>query len=358
MPSAIHLEMGEPDFATPAHIRQAAAQALEEGYTKYTANAGLPELRSAARAKVARVNDIDAPTSQVTICPGAIHGVFGTLAATCNPGDEVLVAGPAWPNYRMIATLLGLTFVQLPWDTSIEQPWPSIGELDAHRTRRTKALIVNSPANPTGVVLDAATVAAIVDWAREYGVWVVSDEVYDEITFEEPATSAYPLAPDDHVVSVFSFSKTYSMTGWRLGYTVAPSRLAPLIQKTLEPTVSCSNAAAQRAGIAALDGPQDCVVAMREAYRHRRDLATTILSDAGIPFVRPQGAFYLWVDVSGSGRDGTAFADHLLDRYEVAVTPGIAFGPFCGDHVRISLASEEGLLVDGVKRVVAAITEG
>lgn len=348
LPDAIHLEMGEPNFPTPQHINDAAAAAVAAGFTKYTPNAGFSDLREAVAAKLLRVNGIAADADQIAICAGGISGLFSTMVALCNPGEEILSFGPAWPNYRMIATLLGLTFVQAPGSgVGID-----IEMLEAARTPATSAVIVNSPSNPTGAVLGADDIDALVTWAEAHDLWVISDEVYDELVFEGRAVSPFNAATRGSVVSVFSMSKTYSMTGWRVGYTVADPAVSPLIEKSLEPTISCANAPAQRAAIAALTGDQDCVAEMRDAYRSRRDAVISILDAGSIPHVEPAGAFYLWIDISGSGRDSTTFASELLDEERVALTPGIAFGAFCDDYVRISLASPPELLVTGAERLV------
>lgn len=353
IPGAIHLEMGEPDFPTPAHICHAAAAALEAGFTKYAPNAGLPALREAAAAKVGRVNGIDVDASQVVVTSGGVAGLYASMLALCDPGDELLLVGPAWPNYRMIAALLGVEVRQVAL-AGTNGGRPSIDELERHRTERTKVVLLNSPSNPTGMVLDESETLAVVEWAERHGLWVLSDEVYDQITFDRPAVSPYPLSTSGNVISVFSFSKTYAMTGWRLGYTVAPYEIVGLLQKTIEPTVSCTNAAVQMAGVAALEGPQDCVATMRAAYQTRRDLAATILTEAGASFALPEGAFYLWIDVSASGHTSTEFATRLLDRHHVAVTPGIAFGPHYDGFIRISLASHDDLIRTGVSGIVTA----
>jgi aspartate/methionine/tyrosine aminotransferase len=352
LPGAIHLEMGEPNFTTPEHVRAAAAAALEAGFTRYTPNAGIPALRTAAAAKLRRVNGIEADPSQITITVGGVGGLYSSLVALCNPGDEVVVIGPSWPNYRMIATLLGLRLVQVPLFTSRGER-PSVDALDAVVTPATRVVLVNSPANPTGQVLTRAELQSLVSWVDERQLWMLSDEVYDEISYDGVADSPYPLSASGSVVSVFSMSKTYAMTGWRIGYVVAPPELAPQIEKTLEPTVSCANAAAQMAAVAALEGPQDCVVEMRDAYRKRRDIAVAQLTAADLGHTRPDGAFYLWIDVSTSGLDSLEFARTLLDRSSVAVTPGVAFGAEYDDHVRVSLASAPSDLAVGIDALIA-----
>ncbi|HUW78224.1 MAG TPA: pyridoxal phosphate-dependent aminotransferase [Candidatus Nanopelagicaceae bacterium] len=351
---AIHLEMGEPDFSTPIHIRDAAVAALEAGFTKYTPNAGLMTLREAAAAKVARVNGINVDASQVVVTSGGIAGLYASMLALCDPGDELLLIGPAWPNYRMIAQLLGVSVRQVPLSGTAEGH-PTIEDLERHRSKQTKVVLLNSPSNPTGMVFDEPETLAIVEWAERHGLWILSDEVYDQITFDRPAVSPYRLSTAGNVISVFSFSKTYSMTGWRLGYTVAPPEMIGLIQKTFEPIFACTSGSIQMAGVAALEGPQDCIETMRSAYQVRRDLAAAMLTDARIPFALPAGAFYLWIDISASGQTSTKFASDLLESQHVAVTPGIAFGPFCDSFIRVSLASHEDVIRAGVTGIVAAL---
>ena len=357
IPNAIHLEMGEPDFSTPEHIRDAAAAALAAGYTRYTPNAGLPELRRAAADKLRRVNGIELPPEQVVVTIGGVGGLYSSLLALCNPGDEVILLGPAWPNYRMIATLLDLSIVQLPMPDD-RDPSRLTEMLDEVRNDATQVLLINSPTNPTGAMLSADELAALVAWVDANDVWLLSDEVYDEMTFDRPSVSPFPMSERSSVVSVFSMSKTYAMTGWRVGYVAVPQSVGAMVEKTLEPTVSCANAAAQMAAVAALDGPQDCVAAMRDAYRARRDMATGLLEAAGVGHRRPDGAFYLWVDVSSSGLDSVAFAKELLERHEVALTPGVAFGAAYDDRVRISLATAEPLLRSGVERMIDLLATG
>jgi aspartate/methionine/tyrosine aminotransferase len=357
MPHAVHLEMGEPDFTTPAHIRAAAMAALADGYTRYTPNAGIPELRQAAAAKLRRVNGIDADPSQVTVTVGGVGGLYASMVALTNPGDEVLLVGPSWPNYRMIATLLGLRLTQLPLHTSRGER-PAIAALEEALTPSTKVLLVNSPTNPTGQVLTREELGAMVAWVDERGLWMLADEVYDQIAFDGVAASPYPLSEAGSVVSVFSMSKTYAMTGWRVGYVVASPSVGPLIEKTLEPIVSCANAVAQMAAAAALDGPQDCVADMCSAYRTRRDAAVATLKAAGVRHTVPDGAFYLWIDVSPSGFDSLRFARSLLDRHAVAVTPGVAFGADYDDHIRIALAAAPADLAVGLEAIVTLVGGG
>lgn len=355
IPDAIHLEMGEPNFPTPPHVIEAAAAAAHAGRTKYTPNAGIPELRAAVAHKVSHRNGLRADAEQIVITPGAIAALYGTLLALCDPGDEILIPDPAWPNYRMIAALQGLhvsTYPLLDADGGFD-----LDAFERSISPRTAAVIVNSPTNPTGTMLDDRSIRAVVEIAASKDIWIISDEVYDEMVFDRPvASSVATVGGADNVVSIYSFSKTYAMTGWRVGYAVAPPDLVPFIVKTQEPITACVNAPAQIAALAALDGPQSCVAEMRDAYRDRRDRVVDLLEAAGVPHVRPAATFYVWVDISASGLNGQEFARRLLVDRHVAVTPGAAFGPAGSNHVRLSLATAPTDLYSGVLILADEVT--
>ena len=354
IPGAIHLEMGEPDFPTPPHIIEAASIAAEKGHTKYTANAGIPELREAAAAKVRDRNGIEATMGQVVVTPGAIAALYGVMLALCDPGDQVLLPDPGWPNHGMICDLQGLVAARypLPGGSEIER-LPDV--VEPLIKERTKVLLINSPSNPTGEVIPAETLDRLLELADRNDLWVVSDEVYDEIVFDgRSAPSAAARSQSERVVSVFSFSKTYSMTGWRVGYAVAPTATAHHVIKTQEPITACVNAPAQMAALAALEGPQECVIEMRTAYERRRDEVTALLDRSGARYVHPDGAFYIWIDISAAGMSSGEFATRLLREKGVAVTPGVAFGPRSDSHVRVSLAAAMDQLREGVSRLIAA----
>ncbi len=299
-PDAIHLEAGEPSYPTPGHISQAAIDALNEGFTKYTPNAGIPELRRAIADDVNRRGGFEINPDQVVVTPGGVAALFTALKALTDPGDSVLLSDPAWPNYRMMLTVLGLDVQDYPLladDGLIPRP----DVMERHITDTSKLLIVNSPSNPTGTVIPAEVLAEIMELARRYDLWVLSDEVYDQLTFDEQAVPMARFDTDSRVITVNSFSKTYAMTGWRVGYAICPPEIAPLVSKIQEPITSCVNGPAQRAAVAALLGPQEIVAEMRAGYRRRRDLVMEILTAAGVPAVRPQGAFYTWVDIARTG---------------------------------------------------------
>lgn len=350
----IHLEVGEPDFPTPPHVVEAAHRAAAGGFTRYTPNAGIPELREALAEKVQERNGIAAPPDRIVVTPGAVAGIYSAAAAAADPGAEILISDPCWPNYILMAELLGIRPVRFPLSAD-DGFVPDPALIEPRITDRTQAILLNSPANPTGACTPRPAWEELLELARSHDLWVLSDEVYDEIWFDEPSVSAGPLDPDERVVSFFSFSKTYAMTGWRVGYMVTPPGLTESVITVQEPITSCVNAPAQKAALAAVTGPQDAVEEMRSSYRKRRDLVCGLLEAEGIPCVRPAGAFYLMADVSGSGLDDLAFARRLLLERGVAVVPGAAFGPGSGAYVRISLASATDLLLEGTARLAEAV---
>ena len=353
---AIRLETGEPNFNTPPHVCEAAAKAAFDGFTKYTANAGIGPLREALAVKVAERNGIDATAEQVVVTSGAVAGIYSSMVSLVDPGAEMLLGDPSWPNYAQMMQLLKITPVHFPLRAE-NGLVPQAADVEPLITERTRAIMLNSPGNPTGAVTDAAALADLMELARRHDLLVFADEVYDEIVFDEPYVPAAPLDTDGRVITFFSFSKTYAMTGWRVGYLVVPPGVSPLIVRAQEPITSCVNAPAQMGALAAVTGPQDCVAEMRDAYRHRRDLVTEFLTGRDIPHVRPRGAFYLMIDVSRSGRSGMDFALRLLKEKQVAAVPGDTFGPGSGRFVRVSLATAPDLLIEGVTRLADAVDD-
>lgn len=351
-PESIHLEVGEPDFPTPEHVVEAAHEAARAGRTSYAPNAGLPELREALVDKVARRNGYEARPDQAVVTQGGVQALYSTLLTVLEPGDEVLLPDPAWPNFRMIAHLLGARVVSYPLVAEGDF-LPRVEDLERLVTPRTRAILVNSPSNPLGTVLPRELVEALLDFARRRGLWMISDEVYDEIVFDDTFVSAGSVADtSDRLVTIYSFSKVYAMTGWRVGYLIAPPDLAKLITGMQEPIISCVNTPAQMAALAALTGPQDIVREMREAYRARRNELLEVLDQGGLPSSRPAGAFYVWTDVSEAGVSSMDLARSLIDREHVAVAPGSAFGELGEGYVRLSLASSREELLEGARRLV------
>jgi aspartate aminotransferase len=351
-PEVIHLEVGEPDFPTPEHVVEAAHEAARLGRTRYAPNAGLTELREALADKVTQRNGYEAHPDQVLVTQGGIQALYLVLLALLEPGDEVLLPDPAWPNFRMIAHLLGARV--LPYPLVSEGDFlPRLEDLERLVTPRTRAILVNTPSNPLGTVVPRELVDTLLEFARRRDLWYISDEVYDEIVFDDVFVSAGSVAdPGDRLVSVYSFSKVYAMTGWRVGYLVAPPDLAKLLTGMQEPIVSCVNTPAQMAALAAVTGPQDVVRKMREAYKARRDELLEILDRGNLPSSRPSGAFYVWTDVSAVSEPSIEFARSLIEREHVAVAPGGAFGELGEGYVRLSLASSREDVLDGASRLV------
>ena len=351
-PEVIHLEVGEPDFPTPEHVVEAAYEAARTGHTRYAPNAGLPKLREALADKVTRRNRYEANPDQVLVTQGGIQALYLVLLALLEPGDEVMLPDPAWPNFRMIAHLLGARV--LPYPLVSEGDFlPRLEDLERLVTPRTRAILVNTPSNPLGTVVPRELVDTLLEFARRRDLWYISDEVYDEIVFDDAFVSAGAVADaSDRLVSVYSFSKVYAMTGWRVGYLVAPPDLAKLLTGMQEPIVSCVNTPAQLAALAAVTGPQDIVREMRESYQERRDELLEILERGNLPSSQPSGAFYVWTDVSAANVPSMDFARSLIEREHVAVAPGSAFGDLGEGYVRLSLASSREDLLDGASRLV------
>jgi aspartate aminotransferase len=344
----LRLEIGEPGFRTPAHIVEAAHRAAMAG-TGYTQSVGRLELREAISAKLERVNRLCCPPDRVIVSQGAVQGCSAVLSALLEPGDEVLIPDPAWPNYEMLTLLHGAVPVRYP--TPPERGFlPEVAELEALLGPRTRVLVFNSPANPSGAVYPPELVAGLLELAARHDLVVLADEVYDQLIFEGAAADAASLDPE-RVVGLYSFSKTYAMTGWRVGYVAAPNWLAPTLWTIQEPLVSCISAVSQAAALAALEGPQDCVAEMRDAYRRRRDLVVALLGKAGIEVPPPSGAFYLMLPFA-PGVDGRRAALDLVD-HGVATAPGTAFGEVARSYTRLSLASSEEVLAEAVERVAA-----
>ena len=350
-PGTIRLDVGQPDFPTPQHVKDAGKRAIDENKTFYTHTQGLLSLREMLVDKLARVNGIKTTPEAIACGPGGVGAIAAMFAAVLEQGDEVLLPDPGWPNYRMMLPWLGTRgiFYPCPPEYGFQPDLESLARLISPRT---KILVVNSPNNPTGAVYPEATVAAMIDLAQSHNLWLLSDECYDQIVLDGSWTSPAKLAPDDdRIVTAFTFSKTYAMTGWRLGYIAGSVDLIDTATKVLESNSSCVSTITQVAAEAALTGPQDCVGEMVSAYRRRRDLVVDILKDAELLISEPTGAFYIMADVSLRGLPAREFSFALLREQGVSAAPGTAFGEVASEAVRISLASSEADLREGVGRL-------
>ncbi len=356
MPGCIRLEVGEPNFPTPSHIVEAAVASARSGNVRYTGSAGLLSLREKVVRKLAAVNHIEAQANEINIGAGGIGGIAAAFAAILNPGDEVLLPDPGWPNYRMM--LAWVHGVAVGYPLRPEAGFlPDVDEISALITPRTKVLVINSPSNPTGTVFPPSLIEKLTALAVERRIFLLSDECYDELIFEGEHLSPASFCTDGRVISAYTFSKTYAMTGWRVGYVVADQRVSDNITKVLESNSSCVPAVSQKAAEAALDGPRDQVTAMVNAYRTRRDRCADLLKEAGILINRPSGAFYLMADVSASSLGAREFAFSLVRNKAVGVAPGTAFGQVASRAVRISLASSDADLMEGIGRLVQHLGE-
>lgn len=343
---------GEPDLDTPEHIKAAAIAALQEGFTKYTPSSGIPELRKAISEKFKRDNGLEYKAGQVIVSGGAKHSCFNAIAAVCNPGDEVIIPAPYWLSYPEMVRLAGAEPVIV--QTSEANNWKITAEEFEHAmTPRTKMIIINTPGNPTGSIYTKQELRALSEVAAEEDIYILSDEIYEKLVYDEAEhVSIASLTPEayDLTITVNGFSKAYAMTGWRMGYLGAPEAIAKAIDSMQSHMTSNPCSFAQRGALAALTGDQQCVEDMREEFDIRRqymfDRATAI---PGLRAVKPQGAFYLLVDISHFGLKSQKFSDQLLDKANVAVVPGIAFGN--DQTVRLSYAVSLDVIKAGFDRI-------
>jgi len=354
VPGAILLSTGEPNFPTPPHVVDAAAAAARAGKTTYVANSGIPELREALAEKIRTRNGYGVTPRSIVVTNGGVEALFASFTALLDPGDGILLPDPGWPNFSMMARILRARIQPYPL-AAANGFLPAVEDLERLCDEGTKVLLINSPSNPLGAVIDRERMRALAAFAERRGLWIISDECYDELDFEGGFVSAAAVADPERTVSIYTFSKTYAMTGWRVGYAAAPVRAAEQIAKLQEPIVSSVNTPAQYAALAALTGPQEVVATMRDAYRERRDEVCARLARAGIAASRPGGAFYVWVDVRASGMTSRQFTLDLLRTRAVALAPGSAFGAHGEGYARISLATEPTALYEGVDRLIAAL---
>ena len=349
-PDAIHLEIGQPDFATPAHIIEAAVQAARHAYTGYTANAGMQELREAVVVKLARENGLRVSPDNVIVTVGAMEALFAALAVLLDPGDEILLPDPGYINFDMATQVLSA--VPRIYPTLANRGFaPDFQALEELVGERTRALLINSPSNPTGAVYPEVVMRACLEFCQRHDLYLVSDETYDQLVYEGEHTSPARWDDEGRVISVFTTSKTYAMTGWRVGYAVANEEVIRTMTVIQEPIVACVNTVAQHAAIAALLGPQGCVAEMRETYRRRRDLAVALALEHELSVSYPQGAFYMLADISAQPDTSMAFCCDLLEAEHLAVGPGCAFGRRSDRSVRLSFCAGEDSLTEGIPRL-------
>jgi aspartate aminotransferase len=343
---------GEPDFDTPEHIKEAAIKALQEGFTKYTPSAGLPELRTAISEKYAADNQIDYKPSQVIVSNGAKQSCYNAILACCEPGDEVIIPAPYWLSYPDMVRLVGAepVIVQTKASNSYKM---TAEEFENAMTPRTKMVIINSPGNPTGSVYTREELEALVEVALTEDIFILADEIYEKLIYDDAShVSVASLSKEayDLTITVNGFSKAYAMTGWRLGYLGAPEEIAKVIDSLQSHSTSGPNSFAQKGAVAALKGSQQCVTDMRDEFNVRREyMYERLAAIPNLSTVKPLGAFYMLADISKFGLSSTNFADRLLSKAEVAVVPGIAFGD--DKTVRLSYATDLETIKTGLDRI-------
>ncbi|HWR52949.1 MAG TPA: pyridoxal phosphate-dependent aminotransferase [Bryobacteraceae bacterium] len=350
--SIIHLEIGEPDFETPRHIREAAKGALDEGWTHYGPTQGYPDFRQTIANYVSRTRDINVGPERVSVVPGGKPIIFFPLMALLEAGDEVIYPNPGFPIYESMIRFMGAKPVPMPL---VEKRGFSF-DLDLFRrsiTDKTKLVILNSPQNPTGGVIPEADIVAIAEVVRDRDIMVLSDEIYSRIVYDsQPFSIAKLPGMLDKTIILDGFSKTYAMTGWRMGYGVMPPWLVDAVNKLMVNSNSCTASFTQRAGIAALEGPQTEVEQMVAEFRRRRDAFCEGLNT--IPGFRcpiPGGAFYAFPNIQGTGFSSRELADRLLHEAGVAALSGTAFGEYGDGYLRFSYANSLENLVEAVGRV-------
>jgi aspartate/methionine/tyrosine aminotransferase len=355
--SVIHLEIGEPDFDTPANIRDAAKQALDEGFTHYPPFAGIPELRAAIAEDAAARKGFPVDPGQVFVTVGGKGVMLYAILALVDPGDEVIVPDPGYPIYESLTRFIGATPVAIPIRQEHEFRL-DLDELASLITSRTRLIVLNSPANPTGGVLTRDDIERIAELAMRHDLAVLSDEIYGRILHDGAEHVSIASLPGmaERTVVLDGFSKTFAMTGWRLGYAIVPSDLVQAYGTLIINTVSGATSFAQKGAVEAIRGPQGPMDDMVTEFRARRDLVVDGLNAIpGVRCLRPHGAFYVFPDISATGIDGAELADRLLNEAGVCVLAGTAFGHVGRNHIRISYANSQANLTEALARMRSVV---
>jgi aspartate aminotransferase len=345
----VDLSVGEPDFPTPANIVDAGKQAIDDGYTGYAPSNGIPPLKEAIVEKLDG-DGLDYSTDEVIVTPGAKQALYETFQALIEEGDEVVLLDPAWVSYEAMAKMAGADISRVDLSKHGFQLAPALEELAATVSDDTELLVVNSPSNPSGAVFGDDALEGVRDLAVDHDITVISDEIYDAITYDTDQTSLGSLSGmGERTVTINGFSKAYSMTGWRLGYLAAPEALVEQASKLHSHSVSCATHFVQYAGIEALENTDDAVVEMREAFEDRRDMLVDLFAEHGKDVPVPDGAFYMMLPVDS---DDQAWCEGAIEEAHVATVPGSAFGT--PGYARLSYAASEERLREGVERLADA----
>ncbi len=353
----IHLEVGEPDFSTPAHIVEAAHAAARDGWTRYAPNAGYPSLRALIAERAGERFGRAVAAERVVATTGAVGALYTAMMALTDPGDEVLIPDPGWPNYESAVHIAGAVPVRYPMPAS-NGFLPNLDALGAKITPRTKAIMLNTPGNPTGTVFPHEIMQGFAALAEARGLYLISDEIYEDFVFEGKHLSAGSFGLDDHVFVVSGASKCYAMTGWRLGYLICPPALAGTATQLQEPITSSASSVSQKAAEAAFSGPQGCVEEGRRLFQRRRDILLDVLGNTGLLAMAPAGSFYALVGIGERHASSVEFAKAFLLEENVATVPGITFGPSCDRMVRVAFTIAEDNLREGLERLRAYVLGG
>jgi aspartate/methionine/tyrosine aminotransferase len=357
IPDVVNLGIGQPDFDTPEFIRDAAKRALDEGYTRYPPAKGFADLRRAIAAKLKAENGIDAdPDTEIYVAVGAMQVIFNTCLHMLNPGDEVIVIDPGYDYYSQIRLFGGVPVPVAVHESNCFKVDPA--DIKAAITSKTKLMIINTPSNPTGAILDEEILRVIADLAMENDIWVLSDEPYEHILYDGHRHISIGSLDGmaQRTISAFTLSKSYAMTGWRVGYTAAPKAIIDEMEKLMEHMVSGVTAVSQRAALAAITASQDCVQEMVAIYDQRRHLVYEGLNAIdGISCLKPESTFYAFPNISSTGRSSWEFAKYLVKEHKVAVVPGSIFGRAGEGYVRLSFAAGMDQLKEGIARIARGV---
>ncbi|HEC81719.1 MAG TPA: pyridoxal phosphate-dependent aminotransferase [Thermoplasmatales archaeon] len=356
--NVLHFEIGEPDFDTPGNIKDAAINALKKGETNYVNAAGLLELREAIREEIGRTRGFEPSVDQILVGPGANPMIYFALACVADKGDDVLLPDPGFPSYLAAVAALGLNPVYIPLreENEFRMSPEDVSELI---TPKTRIIIMNSPQNPTGAVMREEDVRGLADIAEDKKVYLFSDEIYSKLLYDaKHYTPAVRDECNERTLLIDGFSKAYAMTGWRLGYCVGPKELISKMELLLQTTVSCVPPFVQYGGVEALKGPQEFVSSMRDDYKRRRDVIVPGLNDVpGFSCVYPQGAFYAFPNIKGTGMKSDELAEILLEKIGVATLPGTAFGPGGEGYLRFSYATSLDAIKEALERLTKLMEE-
>lgn len=348
----IGLAAGEPDFDTPEHIKAAAMGSLDAGFTKYTPSSGIPELRTAIAEKLKAENGLEYDPTQVIVNCGAKHSCFNALLACINPGEEVIIPAPYWTSYPEMVKLVGGVPIIVP--TTKESGYKiTADQFLEYMSPMTRMIIINTPGNPTGSMYTENELAALAEVALDEEILILSDEIYEKLVYDDAkhvSIGSFSKEVYNQTITVNGFSKSYAMTGWRLGYVAAPNEIAKVITSMQSHSTSNPTSFAQKGALAAIKGPQDCVEHMLGEYAKRRSRMCALLDEIpDLSYVKPDGAFYILADISKTGRNSTEFAEDLLGSKRVAVVPGLAFGD--DQTVRLSYALGMEDLEEAMERI-------